>query len=709
MSDSRVVFPCPGCLVECMQGNKPALHWVLESANGVVRLLAFGGKESKLAVSRLLPWYGPVFSPDRTREEIAKILDAHASAREALARDVDMLAIWELAQGEVDRASAFWLAELAWEHPDIDTVAAMGHAALACKTHFKFSPPDFEIYDAATVERRCVEQEAARQREEIASIGGEFFRNVWAVHEKRRGPLTDRDFPAPEQTAVFARMVRERLADPETQADAETWKLLTKSLPDDPHLALHLAVAWGLAPEHHNFWLDRAGYETGEEWAEPFADEIAALASAVNEAASADGETLEGPGGRLFVSVDPASTADFDDAFSVLKNGDGSFSLILAFACPARFWPFGGPLDKAVLRRASSLYLPEGDLHMMPRSMAETLFSLREGERRPVLALEITLSPEGEPLSFEPKAAWARLGANLSLPGAEAVLDGPESTVPVTARQITVAAPHAAMLRDGYDLAVKLQERRIAAGAVITERPDPEVTVEYAEGRAEVTVCHAPNTPKVQTLVGECMILANAALAAWAVEREIPLVFRTQDVALPKEFAGTWTEPEDISRIVKHLPPSNLETVPRQHAGLGVPLYAPVTSSIRRYTDLLNAAQIVSWLQTGAARLDGEGLSSLLPSLSSFAETVGRIQRYRPRYWKLLFYKQMGDRMWWDAVVVEENDAFAVLWLPLTQIAVRARRKTMGEKVFPGQKLKARIGKVDPLRNEIRVMAVMEQ
>ena len=68
----------------------------------------------------------------------------------------------------------------------------------------------------------------------------------------------------------------------------------------------------------------------------------------------------------------------------------------------------------------------------------------------------------------------------------------------------------------------------------------------------------------------------------------------------------------------------------------------------------------------------------------------------------------MGDRMWWDAVVVEENDAFATLWLPLTQIAVRARRKTMGEKVYPGERLKVRLGKVDPLRNEIRVMAVTE-
>ncbi|MCC8193265.1 MAG: ribonuclease catalytic domain-containing protein [Deltaproteobacteria bacterium] len=691
-----------------MQGNKPVLHWVLEAGNGSVRILAPGGKEGKLSVSRLLPWYGPVFSPDKSREEIGKILEAHAARREATASEVNILEIWAFAQGEVARASAFWLAELAWEHPDIDQVAALGRVALACKTHYKFTPPDFEIYDAATVERKTAEQEAARERETLASVGSEFFRGLWAVYERKRTPLAPEEFPEAEHLAVFERMVRDRLADPETQNDAETWKLLTKSLPEDPHTALHLAVAWGLVREHHNFWMDRAGYDAADDWAAPFAGETAALAAGVAAARSAETGTAAGTDCGPFISIDPATTADVDDAFSVRKNEDGTFSLSLAFACPARFWPFGGALDKAVSRRASSLYLPEGDYHMMPRE-AVLLFSLLEREPRPATVLDVRLSAEGEMLAFTPRFAWITVAANLSLPGCQAVMDGPASTVEVTARQITAAAPHAAMLRDGFELALLLQGRRVECGAVITERPDPDVSVDYEEGNAVVSVRHAPAAPSAQTLVGEFMILANNALAAWAHERSIPLIFRTQDVTLPKEYAGVWTEPEDISRIVKHLPPSNLELDPRQHTGLGVSIYAPLTSSIRRYTDLVNAAQILSFLRTGGPRLDKPALAALLPSLAAFSEAAARVQRFRPRYWKLLFYKQMGDKMWWDAVVVEENDAFALLWLPLTQIAVRARRKTMGEKVYPGQKLKVRLGKIDPLRNEIRVMAAAEQ
>lgn len=709
MNDERIAFPGPGCIVECMQGNKPVVHWVLEAQNGSVRLLSELRKESKLSASRLLPWFGPRCDGERSREEIVKILAERHAERETLTESVNILEIWDLAQGEVPKASAAWLAELAWETPTADQVAAMGRAALACKTHFKFSPPDFEIYDADTVARRTVEQEAAREREALASAGSEFFRALWAFHSRARGPLEDSEAPSGELAESLERMLRERIADPETQNDADTWKLLTKSLPEEPHMPLHLATAWGLVKEHHNFWLDRAGYEPGQQWADQYREELDALAKAVADAEEGERETASGPGGRPFISIDPASTADVDDAFSVLKNEDDTFSLSLAFACPGRFWPFWSGLDKAVLRRASSLYLPETDHHMLPRDTVHSLFSLLQNERRPATVLDITLSAEGEILSFTPRLSWVVLAANLSLPGAQAVLDGPEATVEVTARQIMAAAPYAAMMRDALLVAEKLQERRIAAGAVITERPDAEICVEHDEdGVCHVTVRHAPETPSAQNLVGELMILANSALATWAVERDISLIFRTQDVALPKEFAGVWTAPEDIARIVKHLPPSDLELVPRPHAGLGEPIYAPLTSPIRRYADLLNTGQVTEFIMRGRPRLTRDDLAGLLPQISAFSDTVGQIQRFRPRYWKLQFYKQMGDRIWWDAVVTEENDAFAVLSLPLTQITVRARRKTMGEKVYPGQKVKVRLGKVDPLRNEIRVMAVTE-
>ena len=88
-----ITFPGPGCIVECMQGNKPVQHWVLEAQGDSVRLLSAGRRESKLAVSRLLPWYGPVYNAERTRQEMADILEEHRKTRETLAASCDIMQV----------------------------------------------------------------------------------------------------------------------------------------------------------------------------------------------------------------------------------------------------------------------------------------------------------------------------------------------------------------------------------------------------------------------------------------------------------------------------------------------------------------------------------------------------------------------------------------------------------------------------------------
>ena len=264
------------------------------------------------------------------------------------------------------------------------------------------------------------------------------------------------------------------------------------------------------------------------------------------------------------------------------------------------------------------------------------------------------------------------------------------------------------MLREALTLARLLQARRIAAGAVITERPDPEILVHGRGEDARVDIVNSPPVNRAHLVVGELMVLTNSMLAAWAKERGIPLLYRTQDVAVPREFAGVWTEPHDISRVVRVLPSASLESAPRRHAGLGLAAYATLSSPIRRYVDLLNQGQVISFLRDGAPRLDAAAMAALLPMVSARLEAVGQVQRFRPRYWKLLFFRQHGDKKWWDAVVAEENEAFVTIALPWAQIMVRGRRRQFDEKTHAGMCVQVRLGKVQPLLNEIQVLEVRE-
>ncbi len=58
--------------------------------------------------------------------------------------------------------------------------------------------------------------------------------------------------------------------------------------------------------------------------------------------------------------------------------------------------------------------------------------------------------------------------------------------------------------------------------------------------------------------------------------------------------------------------------------------------------------------------------------------------------------------------MAEENDAYVSISLPREQLIVRGKRSLFGEKVFPGQELRVRLGKINALRGEISILAVRE-
>ena len=400
---------------------------------------------------------------------------------------------------------------------------------------------------------------------------------------------------------------------------------------------------------------------------------------------------------RPIISIDAPTTRDVDDAFFIEARPEGGWNLTIALACPAFRWPFGEALDKAVFSRATSVYLPEATHHMLPEALGTGAYSLLAGKTRPSLLVDCAIGEDGLVTACAPRLGYAKLAANLCYEDCEAALDGGENA----------ASPYLEQLRQALALAEAHQQRRIEKGAVIIERPDQIIRLEGEGENVTVFLEEDAPAPKAHLLVSELMVLTNAALAAWAAEHGVALLHRTQDVALPKEYAGIWKAPVDVARVVRAMAPAVLETSPRPHAGLGEAAYAPSTSPLRRYPDLINETQIISTLHDGKPRWSKEELDALLPVLNAHLDAAGQVQRFRPRYWKLLYFKQQGDR-WWPAVITDENDAFVTVNLPKEQMVVRARRQFFGERTHPGQELEIRLGKVHPLHNEFQLVETRE-
>jgi exoribonuclease-2 len=704
-------FLRPGAVVEFLQDNEAHIAWVLEESQGRLRLLTRTKREVKLPAARLLPWSGPEYPGAATREEIGHRLDDIESRRREITSGVNAVELWEMAQGEVERAPAEWFAQLLWTDPGVDEVAALGRALLHAKAHFKFQPPDFEIHPADKVEARLVREREDKDREAVASAGHAVFAALWARIKSGQPPLSpnvllrEAEGLEPEveerlRAMLLAQVAKRTSGGPggEYDALAKLWENLKKPLPDVPHLALQLAQAWGEVPPHHNALLDEVGYAWGDEWSAEFADEIAGQKARFAELARA---AAIDP--TPYVSIDAATTRDIDDAFFVapatLPDGSPGYCCSVTLARPGVSWDFGAPLDREVFSRATSLYLPEGSGHMMPEELGTGLYSLTANGPKPALVAEFLLNERAEIVATKPRLAWVKIARNITYTDAQAAID---------ANNDMGADPQLSL---AMRIARALFARRLERGAVVIDKPEPQVTLEGGPqangGSVTVAIETRATSPDAELLVSEFMILANSGLAAWARENGVPLLCRTQDIALPKEATGVFTDPVDIYRVVKLLAPPALECQPRKHAALACEAYATLTSPIRRYVDFLNMAQVQSFLETGQPRLDKAALEALIPHLSARIQEVGQVQRFRPRYWKLVYLSQH-KREPFPSVVVEDAGPYPTLSLPELQITTRVPRSLLGDRVQPGMRFNLFFGRIDPLTNELKVIEARE-
>lgn len=672
----------PSAIIEYLQDNCPVLGWILDVQSSRSRILNIHQREVKLNSNRIMPWIGPVYHSGYSRQEILDLLHRHESARSELTEEIDPLEIWEMAQGEMQTASPDWFAGLFWDDPQIDQVSALGRKLLRSKTHFKFNPPFFEIYPLEKVEKLLEDQRINEERERLAAHGQTLLRALWEKHS--HGRTFDCETP-PDIQDKIRELLLAVVADPEAGEYDPLWKKLTTSLPPDPHLALLLAQAWEILPPHYNFLLDRAEYEWGDTWAEAFASEIQAVKTKVTD-------THQPAQPSEYVSIDDSSTRDVDDAFCLEVRQD-EYHLSLALACPPWCWPFDSELDRAVCQRATSLYLPEGSSHMLPLSLSTDFYSLLQGHDRPACLWHVRLDPNGQVIEYQPAFAWINVSRNTTYEAVEQNLSQPDPLLVYTT---------------ALELAQKLRANRIAAGAVITEQPDPKICLSGEGEATEVQLDPGPSYPQAQIIVSELMVLTNTLAAKWALEHDIPLIFRTQNITLPQENAGVWDQAPDIYRLIKSMGPSLMQTTAKKHATLGVEAYAPLTSPLRRYIDFMNMAQIISFLEHGQAVWEKDELQRRLVSLNARLDVVSKVQRMRPRYWKFLFFRQQAKKQQFDAILVEADARMVTVSLFQEQLFLRAPRTLFGEKLFCGQQFRLRLGKVDPLNGEITVLEAME-
>src|SRR6185312_12560357 len=95
-----------------------------------------------------------------------------------------------------------------------------------------------------------------------------------------------------------------------------------------------------------------------------------------------------------FVTLDPASSTDLDQAFTIERAGA---DLVLRYAIADIGWfvDDGGPLDAEAWHRGETLYLPDGRAPLYPPVLSEEAASLLPGGPRPAIVFTVRVAPDG--------------------------------------------------------------------------------------------------------------------------------------------------------------------------------------------------------------------------------------------------------------------------------------------------------------------------
>lgn len=657
----------PGSLVEFFEEKRLLCGVVLELKGERLHVLAQNGRELTLPPKRLLH-AGPSLPLGRlNRQELLKRLEETASKRETLKAAIDLEELWDLLVQEGQPTSVAELAELWFGRALADEVAATGRRLREDRFLFK-QKDDQVIANPPELVSQLKEQhewELARRRE-LEEVGA-WLRAVWEGREPAAPPSwRDRVVALLRQLAVFG-------------AEASDYAR-GKAYLDQAHLNVvaapfRLLVRLGVFQEDED--LDFHRLEVPLE----FSPEAMAQARRLSQAAPADpyAARRQDLTGLETITIDGERTRDFDDALSLEELSEGWRLGIHISDVSAMVHP-DCPLDLEARERATSIYLPERRLPMLPEEISEHVLSLLAHQERRALSFLVTWSPEAEILDWS--VVPSRIQVTRRLTYHE--VDGPLSqdrTLMALAR-LTEKLRAARLAKDGYEL--KLPE----VWVVITPQGELQVSVEAQE------------TPSRQ-MVAEAMVLANSLAARFLAERKIPAVYRSQPEPRepiqrqePKSLLELWQDRRRLSRVV-------MDLEPQPHWGLGLECYTLATSPIRRYLDLMIHRQILAAVSDLPPPYQRQDLEQLLPVMEPAMRRAGQLKARRLRYWLLKYLAaRVGQKQ--EALVLEALPHRYRLIFPelLLELFLAA---PAGIRLSPGDYLMVRLDKVSPREDQIKV------
>ncbi len=241
---------------------------------------------------------------------------------------------------------------------------------------------------------------------------------------------------------------------------------------------------------------------------------------------------------RCVFTIDPLDARDFDDALSLDVLEDGTLRLGVHIADVSHYVAWDSSLDLDARRRATSVYLAERVIPMLPEQLSNSICSLVPNEVRRTVSVDIYLDTQAHVLRCDFFESLICSKARLTYEQVQDVLEG---SAPETLR---IAPDVAERLYALAGVADALREQRRAAGSIDFNIPEAKALLDEDGSPYDVALrCRNQATG----IVEEAMILANRMVAEHLCARGIPCIYRIHEAPRRENLA-------DIVPVLEHIP-----------------------------------------------------------------------------------------------------------------------------------------------------------
>lgn len=366
----------------------------------------------------------------------------------------------------------------------------------------------------------------------------------------------------------------------------------------------------------------------------------------------------------LTFTIDPKDAKDFDDALSFEKMENGNYEIGIHIADVSHYLTPGNELDDEAYERATSVYLVDRVVPMLPEILSNNACSLRPNEEKYTFSAVFEMNQKAEVVNQWFGKTVTYSDARFAYEEAQHVIENPKegthiipSNISITDKEYTVKPEIATAILEMDRLAKTIRTKRMRAGAISFDKVEVKFILDENSNPEGVYFKESKDANK---LIEEFMLLANRSVAEFIGKQQPKktFVYRVHDEPDDEKIAALeniikrfgyklntkdrHSTAQSMNKLLKDVQGKKeqnlIDTLAIRsmskamytthnigHYGLAFDYYTHFTSPIRRYPDVMVHRLLQHYLDNGKSAKEEEyeekcGHSSDMESLATNAE-----------------------------------------------------------------------------------------